>query len=110
VVNARFAVMCAHYLFDADFCNVASGWEKGFVEKNMRHSRRSIWIDAAKQRFGSFAELNAQLGERCRSLWAVVRHPEHSHFSVAEVLEHERAHLMSMPPGAWASSLARLPS
>ncbi len=24
-VNARFAVMCAHYLFDADFCNVASG-------------------------------------------------------------------------------------
>ena len=33
-VNARFAVMCAHYLFDADFCNVASGWEKGIVEKN----------------------------------------------------------------------------
>lgn len=31
VVNARFAVMCAHYLFDADFCNVASGWgEAGF--------------------------------------------------------------------------------
>jgi len=29
VVNSRFAVMCAHYLFDADFCNVASGWEKG---------------------------------------------------------------------------------
>ena len=32
VVNARFAVMCAHYLFDADFCNVASGSEKGVVE------------------------------------------------------------------------------
>ena len=29
VVDARFAVMCGHYLFDADFCNVASGWEKG---------------------------------------------------------------------------------
>ncbi|WP_170948616.1 hypothetical protein [Pseudomonas sp. Irchel 3A7] len=26
-VNARFAVMCAHYLFDPDFCNVAPGWE-----------------------------------------------------------------------------------
>ncbi len=24
IVNARFAVMCAHYLFDADFCNVAN--------------------------------------------------------------------------------------
>ena len=32
VVNARFAVMCSHYLFDADFCNVASGSEKGVLE------------------------------------------------------------------------------
>jgi len=38
IVNARFAVMCAHYLFDADFCNVASGWEKGVVEKNDQFS------------------------------------------------------------------------
>ncbi len=44
VVNARFAVMCAHLLFDADFCNVASGWEKGVVEKNVQDSRRRIWI------------------------------------------------------------------
>ena len=42
VVNARFAVICAHYLFDADFCNVASGWEKGVVEKNVQDSRRRI--------------------------------------------------------------------
>jgi hypothetical protein len=62
LVNARFATMCAHYLFDPDFCNVASGWEKGVVEKNVQDSRRRIWIDAAKQRFGSFAELNAWLG------------------------------------------------
>ena len=33
IVNARFAVMCAHYLFDPDFCNVASGWGAG------RHSQ-----------------------------------------------------------------------
>jgi hypothetical protein len=97
VVNARFAVMCAHYLFDADFCNVASGWEKGVVEKNVQDSRRRIWIDAAKQRFGSFAELNAWLGDRCRALWEEIRHPDHDRFSVAEVLEHEQAHLMPMP-------------
>jgi transposase len=96
-VNARFAVMCAHYLYDPDFCNVASGWEKGRVEKNVQDSRRRIWIDAAKRRFGSFAELNAWLGERCRELWGEVRHPEHSQFSVAEMLEHERPHLMPMP-------------
>ena len=40
VVNARFAAMSAHYLFDPDFCNVASGWEKGRVEKNVQDSRR----------------------------------------------------------------------
>lgn len=28
-VNARFSAMVSHYLFDAEFCNVASGWEKG---------------------------------------------------------------------------------
>jgi len=104
VVNARFAVMCAHYLFDADFCNVASGWEKGVVEKNVQDSRRRIWIDAAKLRFGSFVELNAWIADRCRSLWAEVRHPEHDQFSVAEMLEHERAHLMPCPSPSTATS------
>ena len=97
IVNERFATMCAHYLYDPDFCNVASGWEKGVVEKNVQDSRRRIWIDAAKIKFGSFTELNAWLAQRCRALWDEVRHPEHTQFSVAEMLEHERAHLMPMP-------------
>ncbi len=97
VVNARFAVMCAHYLFDADFCNVASGWEKGVVEKNVQDSRRRIWLDAQTRKFGGFAELNAWLGERCRSLWEEIRHPEYKQFSVAEMLEQERGELMPMP-------------
>jgi transposase len=112
VVNARFAVMCAHYLFDADFCNVASGWEKGVVEKNVQDSRRRIWIDAAKLRFGSFAELNAWLAERCRALWGEIRHPEHEQFSVAEMLEHERPHLMPVPApfDGYVEKLARVSS
>jgi transposase len=97
VVNARFANLCAHYLFDADFCNVASGWEKGVVEKNVQDSRRRVWIEAAKRRWGSIAELNAWLAERCKDLWSELRHPEHSQFSIAEMLEHEREHLMPMP-------------
>jgi transposase len=111
-VNKRFAVMCAHYLFDADFCNVASGWEKGVVEKNVQDSRRRIWIDAAKQRFGSFVELNAWLGDRCRALWGEVRHPEHDRFSVAEMLDNERPHLMPMPEpfDGYVENLARVSS
>ena len=96
-VNARFAVMCAHYLYDPDFCNVASGWEKGVVEKNVQDSRRRIWIDARDRRFASLDELNAWLGERCRVLWQEIKHPEHKQFSVAEMLEHERLQLMPMP-------------
>ena len=96
-VNARFAVMCAHYLFDADFCNVASGWEKGVVEKNVQDSRRRIWIDAQRRKWSSFEELNTWLGERCRALWSEIRHPEYQQFSVAEMLEQERAELMPMP-------------
>jgi transposase len=96
-VNLRFTTMCAHYLFDPDFCNVASGWEKGVVEKNVQDSRRRIWLGARDRRFSSLDELNAWLGERCKALWSELRHPEHKHFSVAEVLELERAHLMPMP-------------
>lgn len=97
IVNARFAVMCAHYLFDADFCNVASGWEKGVVEKNVQDSRRRIWIDAQTRQFASFAELNAWLGQRCRALWGELRHPEYPSLSVADVLEQEQSQMMPMP-------------
>ena len=89
--------MCAHYLFDADFCNVASGWEKGVVEKNVQDSRRRIWIDAQTRKWSSFEELNAWLAQRCRALWGEIRHPEYKQFSVAEMLEQERGELMPMP-------------
>ena len=59
-VNTRFAAMASHYLFDTDFCNVASGWEKGVVEKNVQDSRPRIWQEAAKERFGTM--LNSTSG------------------------------------------------
>jgi hypothetical protein len=92
IVNARFAVMCAHYLFDADFCNVASGWEKGVVEKNVQDMDRGT-----NPQFASFAELNAWLGQHCRALWGELRHPEYPALSVADVLEQERSQMMPMP-------------
>ena len=111
-VNARFAAMCSHYLFDPDFCNVASGWEKGVVEKNVQDSRRRIWIEAATRRFGSFIELNAWLSERCRSVWSDTTHPIHRQFTVAEMWELEKPHLMSMPApfNGYVERLARVSS
>ena len=111
-VNSRFAVMCAHYLVDADFCNVAAGWEKGIVEKNVQDSRRRIWLEASKRRWGGFEELNAWLGSRCRELWEELRHPEHEAFTIAEMLEHERAHLLPMtaPFDGYVENSARVSS
>ena len=97
IVNARFSALCAHYLFDPDFCNVASGWEKGVVEKNVQDSRRRIWIEAARQRFSNFTELNLWLEARCRSLWQETRHPDYPDLTLADMLEHEQPHLMPVP-------------
>jgi len=97
IVNARFAAMCSHYLFDADFCNVASGWEKGVVEKNVQDSRRRIWIEARERKWSNWSELNVWLGERCKAIWADTPHAQYPHSSIAEVLRLEREHLMGMP-------------
>jgi len=45
-VNKRFTAMVSHYLFEAEFCNPAAGWEKGQIEKNVLDSRRRIWAGA----------------------------------------------------------------
>ncbi|AMM15324.1 integrase (plasmid) [Burkholderia sp. PAMC 28687] len=112
LVNERFAVMCSHYLFEPDFCNVASGWEKGVVEKNVQDSRQRIWASAREERFASLAELNAWLDSRCRTLWGEVRHPDYKGVSVADVLDQEREHLMPMPApfDGYVERLARVSS
>jgi hypothetical protein len=97
IVNERFAVMCAHYLFDAGLLQ-----RRQRLGEGRRREERAGQPPAHLDRRGQAAlrqlrELNAWLGERCRALWDEVRHPEHEQFSVAEMLEHERAHLMPMP-------------
>ncbi|MDQ1303839.1 MAG: hypothetical protein QG595_1822 [Pseudomonadota bacterium] len=111
VVNTRFAAMASHYLFDPDFCNVASGWEKGVVEKSVQDSRRRLWQEAAKERFGSFAELNLWLLARCRTLWQELRHPEYD-LTLAEMLEQEQPHLMPMivPFDGYTETLGKVSS
>ena len=71
-VNARFAAMASHYLFEPEFCNPASGWEKGQVEKNVQDARRRLW-----QRLPSFPDihaLNAWLEDQCIAQWGEIQH------------------------------------
>ena len=71
-VNARFAAMASHYLFEPEFCNPASGWEKGQVEKNVQDARRRLWQQMPA--FPDLAALNAWLEERCLEQWSQVQH------------------------------------
>ena len=93
-VNQRFTAMVSHYLFDAQFCNPASGWEKGQIEKNVQDSRQRVWQGAPD--FASLAQLNDWLERRCQSLWEALRHPEFDQ-SIAEAMIEERSGLMALP-------------
>jgi transposase len=73
-VNKRFLAMVGHYLYEPDFCNAASGWEKGQVEKGVRDSRHRIWHNAPD--FESLEALNAWLETRCMALWQELTHPD----------------------------------
>jgi transposase len=95
-VNTRFAAMATHYLFEPDFCNVASGWEKGRVEKAVLDGRRRIWQRAQEKRWGSFAELNVWLATQCTQGWSAP-HPDCRDMSIAEARALELPELMPVP-------------
>src|SRR5271165_4247804 len=90
-INARFSAMASHYLFDAEFCNPASGWEKGQVEKNVQDSRHRLWQPAP--RFPALDALNDWLEQRCKELWRAIPHGGQPG-TIAEVWESEVASLM----------------
>jgi hypothetical protein len=71
-VNARFAAMASHYLFEPDFCNAAAGWEKGQVEKNVQDARRRLWQPLPS--FPDLAAFNAWLEQRCIEQWGQIQH------------------------------------
>ena len=104
-VNARFAAMASHYLFEATFCNPASGWGEpcsaigpsdrasGQVEKNVQDARRQIWQGMPP--FADLVSLNAWLEARCIERWSELSHGVLPG-SVAEVHARERMSLMPL--------------
>jgi transposase len=96
-VNARFQAMTSHYLFEPAFCNVASGWEKGIVEKNVQDCRRHIWREAMQTRWPTFDALNDWLAKRCQASWEETKHPDWPELTVADILQDERSKLMPCP-------------
>jgi transposase len=94
-VNAKFQAMVSHFMFEAEFCNPAAGWEKGQIEKNVRDARYRLWHEAPD--FKDLDELNIWLEHRCKTLWQEIRHPEYKDQTIVEVWSEERTSLMSVP-------------
>jgi transposase len=92
-INARFAAMASHYLFEPEFCNPASGWEKGQVEKNVQDARRRLWQPLPS--FPDIDTLNAWLEERCIEQWGQIQHGGLPG-SIADVHADEVASLMPL--------------
>jgi len=90
-VNVRFQAMASHYLFEPEFCNPASGWEKGQVEKNVQDARHRLW--QPMPRFASLESLNEWLETRCREFWAETPHGK-MRGTIAEILAEETRALM----------------
>ncbi len=63
VAQDYYRMFFAHYVFHTDFCNVASGNEKGLVENLVGYSRNNFLVPVP--RVDSMDTLNAQLLERC---------------------------------------------
>lgn len=53
----------AHYAFQTDFCNIASGNEKGLVENLVGYARRNFMVPIPRVK--TIAELNEQLLKDC---------------------------------------------
>ena len=94
-VNKRFHAMVGHYLFEAEFCNPAAGWEKGQIEKGVRDARHRLWHGAPA--FDSLDALNVWLKQRCRDLWEELPHPEDKRRTIAAYWREERSALMPIP-------------
>ena len=94
-INKRFTAMVSHYLFEAEFCNPAAGWEKGQVEKGVLDARRRVWQGAPT--FKSLAELNGWLKQRCLDLWQELPHPQDRHRTINDYWQAERECLMETP-------------
>lgn len=92
-VNVRFMAMASHYLFEPEFCNPASGWEKGQVEKNVQDARHRLWQPVP--RFATLEALNDWLEGRCKELWAETAHGR-MRGTIAELWAEEAQALMQI--------------
>ncbi len=86
--------LAAHYLYEPRPVAVARGNEKGRVEKGIRFVRDSLFAGRA---WRDLADLNRQARAWARGRALERRWPEDHEFTVKEIFEREKAHLLALP-------------
>ena len=94
VLSADFLRFQEHYRFEAIFCNLDSGHEKGNVENRVGYHRRNLLVPVP--RFSRLAEYNQELLERCE------RDAERDHYrkagTIAGLYAADQSALRPLPP------------
>jgi transposase len=94
----RFVAFRSHYLFEAQFCNVGAGWEKGGVESRVGYARRN-WLIPVME-FPSWEALNEYLLAQCEKEFG--RRLRGREETIAERLSQEQAQFLPLPERAFS--------
>jgi hypothetical protein len=96
-LSEGFARFKLHYRFEADFCNPASGNEKGNVENKVGYSRRNFFVPVPV--IEDFDSFNEQLWKLCEE---DMDRPHYiTQTSQKELWEEERKKLLTLPPNEY---------
>ena len=93
VLADGFMRFMLHYRFEADFCNPASGNEKGNVENKVGYGRRNALVPVPTIK--SFDEFNEQLWDWCEK--DAQREHYQKKVSIQSLWEEEQAELLALP-------------
>lgn len=86
-----------HYRFEADFCNVDAGHEKGNVENKVGYHRRNMLVPVP--RFESISEFNEELLNRCEE--DAKREHYRKEGTIEELYKEDQAALLELPATAF---------
>lgn len=104
-LSARFAALCAHYVFEASFCRPATGHDKGGVEARGKGIR---WQHLVPIPAGE--DLPAISGALVARLDADAHKPRREGDTLAERFVAERAVMLPLPAYAFRSAAVRFVS
>jgi transposase len=93
-LTREFLRLQSHFLFEAHFCRVRRGNEKGHVETHVGYSRRNLLVPVPS--FSSFAELNEYLAAACYA--DLFRRVRGKTATKAVLLQADRAAMVALPP------------